>query len=115
MLLCFVSGSQPRAVGKRTPRFPVSYSHKKDYGENYISPIKRNRKTDHDNEDDVLHVAALALTEAAQRVGSPQVSTPYKRQEHVSSSPALSWEKLVIACNNFIIISHCFFYPFLLN
>ncbi|XP_024026911.1 protein ALWAYS EARLY 2 [Morus notabilis] len=75
-------GSQPRAVGKRTPRFPVSYSHKKDFGENYDSPLKRNRKSDHDNEDDVLHVAALALTEAAQRVGSPQVSTPYKRQEH---------------------------------
>lgn len=75
-------GGQPRAVGKRTPRFPVSYLHKKDNGGNYVSPIKRNRKSDNDNEDEVAHVAALALTEAAQRVGSPQVSTPYKRQEN---------------------------------
>lgn len=100
------SGGQPRAVGKRTPRFPVSYLHKKDNGGNYVSPIKRIRKSDNDNEDEVAHVAALALTEAAQRVGSPQVSTPYKRQENVSSSPAQSWERLAMVCNKFIIFCH---------
>ncbi|KAA8545133.1 hypothetical protein F0562_019978 [Nyssa sinensis] len=34
------------AVGKRTPRFPVSYSFRKDDGENYVSPNKRVRKSE---------------------------------------------------------------------
>ncbi|PON37845.1 Protein LIN-9/Protein ALWAYS EARLY [Trema orientale] len=90
-------GSQPRVVGKRTPRIPVSYSHKRDYSENYISPIKKGRKSENDNDDEVAHVAALALTEASQRVGSPQVSTPYK---HINSSPAQSWERLAARPQN---------------
>ncbi|KAJ1380909.1 SANT/Myb domain [Sesbania bispinosa] len=66
-------GSQPRAVGKRTPRIPVNYSYKKDDRENYFSPNKRRLKSAFDvNDDEVAHVAALALTEAAQRSGSPQ-------------------------------------------
>ncbi|XP_062084771.1 protein ALWAYS EARLY 2 isoform X3 [Humulus lupulus] len=84
-------GSQPRVVGKRTPRFPVSYSHKREYKENQISPNRKGKKAENDNDD--AHVAALALTEASQRVGSPQVSTPYK---HISSSPAQSWERLAL-------------------
>ncbi|KAE9598128.1 putative transcription factor MYB/SANT family [Lupinus albus] len=88
-------GSQPRAVGKRTPRIPVYYSNKIDNGENYILPNKRNLKSAFDNTDDeVAHVAALALTEAAQRGGSPQISqTPYTRSQQ-KSSPAKSWEKM---------------------
>ncbi|XP_060966819.1 protein ALWAYS EARLY 2 isoform X8 [Cannabis sativa] len=85
-------GSQPRVVGKRTPRFPVSYSHKRDYRENQMSPNRKGKKAENDNDD--AHVAALALTEASQRVGSPQVSTPYK---HISSSPAQSWERLALS------------------
>nr|XP_048323784.1 protein ALWAYS EARLY 2-like isoform X1 [Ziziphus jujuba var. spinosa] len=88
-------GNQPRAVGKRTPRFPVSYSHRKDYMENYISPIKRGRKLENENDDEVAHVAALALAEASQRGGSPQVSqTPYRRTEPIKSSPVQSWERM---------------------
>ena len=94
-----ISGSQPRVVGKRTPRVPVSFSHKRDNRENHISAIKKGRKSENDNDDEVAHVAALALTEASQRVGSPQVSTPYK---HISSSPAQSWKRLAAVCVNFI-------------
>ncbi|XP_019440562.1 PREDICTED: protein ALWAYS EARLY 2 isoform X2 [Lupinus angustifolius] len=88
-------GSQPRAVGKRTPRIPVYYSNKIDDGENYILPNKRNLKSAFDNTDDeVAHVAALALTEAAHRGGSPQISqTPYTRSQQ-KSSPVQSWERM---------------------
>lgn len=89
-------GSQPRAVKKRTPRFPVSYSQKKDDRDDYIPPNKKGRRSAVDaNDDEVAHVAALALTEASQRGGSPQVShNPYKRTEHGKSSPVQSWDKM---------------------
>ncbi|KAJ1417119.1 SANT/Myb domain [Sesbania bispinosa] len=88
-------GSQPRAVGKRTPRIPVNYSYKKDDRENYFSPNKRRLKSAFDdNDDEVAHVAALALTEAAQRSGSPQVSQmPYKRSEQ-KPSPVGTWGRM---------------------
>ncbi|KAI4349974.1 hypothetical protein L6164_010507 [Bauhinia variegata] len=88
-----VEGTQPRAVGKRTPRFPISYSYKKDCRENYVSPDKRRLKSEVDaNNDDVAHVLAMALTEAAQRGGSPQVSqTQYRRAE--KSPPVRSLER----------------------
>ncbi|GLT61171.1 hypothetical protein SLA2020_338940 [Shorea laevis] len=90
------TSTQPRAVGKRTPRFPISYSHKKDDTKPYVSPNKRGWKSDiDDNDDEVAHVAALALTEASQRGGSPQISqTPYRRTEHTKSSPVQSWERM---------------------
>ncbi|KAK9292843.1 hypothetical protein L1049_020823 [Liquidambar formosana] len=77
--------SDGRAVGKRTPRFPVSYSYKKE-----------GRKLEVDaNDDDVAHVAALALTEASQRGGSPQVSrTPYRRTNYMKTSPVKSGERM---------------------
>ncbi|KAF5454048.1 hypothetical protein F2P56_023743, partial [Juglans regia] len=89
-------GTQPRAVRKRTPRFPVSFSHKKDVAETYASPSKRGRKLEVDtNEDKVARVAALTLAEASQRGGSPQISqTSYRRTEHITSSPAQSWERM---------------------
>ncbi|KAK4273456.1 hypothetical protein QN277_021853 [Acacia crassicarpa] len=87
-------GSQPRAVGKRTPRVPVSHSHKK-FDRDFVSPIKRSLKSESNaNDDEVAHVAALALTEAAQRGGSPHISqTQYRRAEQ-KSSPVQSWEKM---------------------
>ena len=48
----FILGSQPRAVKKRTPRVPVSYSYKKDDRDNYIPPIRKGRKSDIDADDD---------------------------------------------------------------
>jgi hypothetical protein len=89
-------GTEPCVKGKRTPRFPVSYSHKKDDAETYVSPDRRGRKSEFDaNDDEVAHVAALALAEASQRGGSPQVSRiPYRRTEHIKSSPLWTWEKM---------------------
>ncbi|KAI4301784.1 hypothetical protein L6164_035031 [Bauhinia variegata] len=89
-----VEGTQPRAVGKRTPRYPISYSHKRDTRKDYVWPNKRSLKSEVDaNDDDVAHVAALALTEAAQRGGSPQVSQTQYRKAEQKSSPGQSWER----------------------
>ncbi|KAK0600784.1 hypothetical protein LWI29_018371 [Acer saccharum] len=90
-------GSQPRAVKKRTPRVPVSYSYKKDDRDNYIPPNRKGRKSDVDaDDDDVEHEAALTLTEGLQRIGSPQVSqTPYSRTEQEKPSAVQSWEKMI--------------------
>ncbi|KAH9755099.1 protein ALWAYS EARLY 2 [Citrus sinensis] len=90
------SRNQPRAVKKRTPRFPVSYSQKKDDRDDYIPLNKKDRRSAVDaNDDEVAHVAALALTEASQRGGSPQVSqSPHKKTEHGKSSPVQIWDKM---------------------
>lgn len=74
-------GSQPRAVGKRTPRVPVKYTY--DITEKYISPSRYGKKVKVDaDDDDVAHEVALVLAEASHRGGSPQVSyTPSKRKE----------------------------------
>ncbi|KAL9393127.1 hypothetical protein Peur_012412 [Populus x canadensis] len=89
-------GRPLHAVGKRTPRFPVSYLRKKDDGENYVSPKKKRRKLEinaDDNDDE--HAAVLALTEALQRVDSPQMSqTPCRRTENMKSSPVQSWDRM---------------------
>ncbi|KAM7473953.1 hypothetical protein LguiB_021196 [Lonicera macranthoides] len=77
-------GSVGFVVRKRTPRIPVSYSYRKDNFENYVSPNKRRRKLDVD--EDVAHVAALALTEASHRGGSSQVSQSPFRTDHIKSS-----------------------------
>ncbi|GAY35971.1 hypothetical protein CUMW_019620 [Citrus unshiu] len=75
------SGSRPRAVAKRTPRVPVSYSYDKDNTEKYISPIKQGLKPRLGSiDDDVAHEIALALTEASQRGGSLLVSQTPKRK-----------------------------------
>jgi len=95
----------PHAVGKRTPRVPVSYSYKKDYTENYVSPYRRSLKSTTDaNDDEVAHVVALALTEAAQRGGSPQVSQSPRRRVEQKPSPVQRWEKKVLNV-------HCLFLP----
>lgn len=81
-------------VRKRTPRIPVSYSYRKDNCENYVSPNKRRRKLNVD--EDVAHVAALALTEASHRGGSSQVSQSPFRTDHIKSSPLKGRERRVI-------------------
>ncbi|GAA0140848.1 DNA metabolism protein [Lithospermum erythrorhizon] len=82
-------GSRPRAVGKRTPRFPVSFSYENVRGEKYFSPNRQGLKMKgNNNEDEVAHEIALALAEASQRRGSPQASqTPNKITESIMSSP----------------------------
>ncbi|KAL7235191.1 hypothetical protein ACSBR1_018644 [Camellia fascicularis] len=76
-------------VRKRTPRFPVTYSSRNDGNDNYVSPNKRGQRLELD--DDVEHVVALALTQASQRGGSPQVSRSPFRTDHMKSSPIQSW------------------------
>ncbi|KAL0414702.1 UNVERIFIED_CONTAM: protein ALWAYS EARLY 3 [Sesamum radiatum] len=82
-------GTRPRPVGKRTPRFPVSFSYENINGEKYFSPTRQGLKLKANTDDDeVAHEVAIALAEASQRGGSPQVSgTPSKRAESVMSSP----------------------------
>ena len=94
--MAFISESRPRAVGKRTPRVPISFSHDKNKGERYFSPIRQGMKLKVDAvDDDVAHEIALALTEASQRGGSPQVSqTPSRKAE--MPSPVLNSERMVI-------------------
>lgn len=59
---------------KRTPRVPVSYSYKKDDRINYTSLNDKKQESEVDaNDVEVEHEAALALTEASQRGGSPQI------------------------------------------
>ena len=103
-------GRPLHAVGKRTPRFPVSYLRKKDDGENYVSPKKKRRKSEinaDDNDDE--HAAVLALTEALQRVDSPQMSqTPCRRTENMKSSPVQSWDRMVFYCRPFF-HGYCYF------
>ncbi|XP_056166610.1 protein ALWAYS EARLY 2-like isoform X2 [Syzygium oleosum] len=91
-----VDSSQPRVVGKRTPRFPVSFLYKKDGRENHVSLGKRGRKSEADaTDDDVAHGAALVLTAASHRGGSPQVSrSPYGRKVQSKVSPVQSWERM---------------------
>ncbi|KAB5537448.1 hypothetical protein DKX38_014981 [Salix brachista] len=87
------SGSKPWTVGKRTPRVPVTYSHDKD-NEKYVSPIWQGMKVKADAvDDDVAHEIALALTEASQRGGSPQISQTPKRKTKIPS-PAQNDERM---------------------
>ncbi|XP_011043234.1 PREDICTED: protein ALWAYS EARLY 3-like isoform X1 [Populus euphratica] len=80
------TGSKPWAVGKRTPRVPVTYSFDKYSEEKYFSPIQQGLKVKADAvDDDVAHEIALALTEASQRGGSPQVSQTPKRKTKMPS------------------------------
>ncbi|OIS96765.1 PREDICTED: protein ALWAYS EARLY 3 [Nicotiana attenuata] len=86
-------GSRPRAVGKRTPRFPVSFSCGNPKGEKYFSPSRQSLKLQADDTDDDVKIA-LVLTEASQRVGSPQVSqTPNRRTDSAMSSPVETAER----------------------
>ncbi|CAI9762702.1 unnamed protein product [Fraxinus pennsylvanica] len=82
-------GSRPRPVGKRTPRFPVSFSYENINSETYFSPTRQGLKLKANaNVEEVAHEIAIALAEASQRGGSPQVSrTPNRRAESAMSSP----------------------------
>ncbi|KAJ8766738.1 hypothetical protein K2173_007805 [Erythroxylum novogranatense] len=72
------SVSRPWAVGKRTPRVPISFACDKDNGGKYLSPIRHNMKVKDALDDDVTHKLALALTEASKGGVSPQASLIHK-------------------------------------
>ncbi|KAK1277365.1 Protein ALWAYS EARLY 3 [Acorus gramineus] len=88
-------GNKPRAVGKRTPRFPVLYD--RDENANTQSQNKKELKPElYDDDYDVAHGAALALAEALHRGGSPQVwRTPSRKTKHMCSSPYENGKKKV--------------------
>lgn len=71
-------GSRPRVVGKRTPRFPVSYSHENVKGE-YFPPTSKGLKLKLDNEED----------DASERGGSPN-----RKSNSLMSSPSQSAERM---------------------
>ncbi|XP_047978072.1 protein ALWAYS EARLY 3-like [Salvia hispanica] len=81
--------SRDRPVGKRTPRFPVSFSRENINGEKFFSPTRQGLKLKANADDnEVAHEIAIALAEASQRGGSPKVSGSLnKRAESVMSSP----------------------------
>lgn len=86
IVICMCQETMPRAVGKRTPRIPVSYTPEKDTRERYMSPVKKslNQKGD-DTDDDMEHEIALALTEASQRGGSTKnPHTPNRKSKMFS-------------------------------
>ncbi|GER33135.1 hypothetical protein STAS_09245 [Striga asiatica] len=86
----YPGGSRPCPVGKRTPRFPVSYSYENANGEKFVSPTRRGLKIKANaNDDEVAHEIARALAEASNRGGSSQVSrTPDRRPDSVMPSPS---------------------------
>ncbi|VFQ65337.1 unnamed protein product [Cuscuta campestris] len=76
-------GTRPRAVGKRTPRFPVPYS--------YENGPKRTIDA---NDDEVAHEIAIALAEASRRGSSPQISrTPTRQSDSALSTPTQKAER----------------------
>lgn len=90
-------GGRPRAVGKRTPRIPVPFFIKEDRN---IIPSKHALKSEyHAVVDEGVHVAALALAEASQRGGSPQISRTPSRRHHLRHSPVPSGEKKIGGSN----------------
>ncbi|XP_057806018.1 protein ALWAYS EARLY 3-like isoform X2 [Salvia miltiorrhiza] len=82
-------GSRPCAVGKRTPRFPVSFPSERFNAESNVSPRRPGLKLKANaNDDEVAQEIAIALAEASQKGGSSKVSrTPSKIAESVMSSP----------------------------
>lgn len=96
-------GTHLRATGKRTPRVPVSYLHKKGDRESSIAPTKLFRKSDVVANEDDARVAALALAEASQLGDSPKVSLkPYRKKEPNKTSSVGSWEKVLFHSYNFL-------------
>lgn len=96
-------------MGKRTPRFPVSYSYEKVNGEKFFSTTRQGLKLKVDaNDDDVAHEVALTLAEASQKGGSPQVSqTVNRRRGSIMLSPIRSGERRVMSIH---IKEFCSFY-----
>ncbi|XP_076921903.1 protein ALWAYS EARLY 3-like [Bidens hawaiensis] len=93
-------------VRKRTPRFPISHLSRRDNSGNPVSPYKRSQKRE---VDDVAHGAALALTEALQRGGSPQVSqSPYRVKTTPSKNKPTNLDNLRAKLHGNLIDEECF-------
>uniref|UniRef100_A0A2P2J571 Uncharacterized protein n=1 Tax=Rhizophora mucronata TaxID=61149 RepID=A0A2P2J571_RHIMU len=102
-----LNGGQPRAVRKRTPRVPITYMNKRDDEENTpVLNTKGRKSNNNDNDDEVVHDAALALAEASHRGSSPQVSqTPQRRTKYTDLPPIRSWDKMFSRSESVIAMS----------
>ncbi|KAL1539095.1 protein ALWAYS EARLY 3-like [Salvia divinorum] len=82
-------GGRPCPVGKRTPRFPVSFPSEKFIAESNVSPRRPGLKLKvNANDDEVAQEIAIALAEASHKGSSSKVSrTPSTIAECVMSSP----------------------------
>ncbi|KAL5994732.1 hypothetical protein ACLOJK_024785 [Asimina triloba] len=83
-----ITRSRPRTVGKRTSRFPVSFVYDKEERTQCISFNKDDLAITADSADEeVAHVAALALAEASQRGVSPRASqAPNRRTDNMGAN-----------------------------
>ncbi|KAK4748829.1 hypothetical protein SAY87_015415 [Trapa incisa] len=90
-----IDGGQPRAVGKRTPRIPVSSLHRREGRDNSIYLDKNSGRPEGEKDDAVAHEAALALAVASHKSNSPQVSRSlFNRSKQLKPSPVQSWERM---------------------
>lgn len=91
---------------KRTTRFPVAYSYRKDDNDNHGSPNKSGQKRVLD--DDVEQAAALVLTKAYQRGGLPHVSQSPVKKNLTSSSPSQSRVSMLVISIFWFVSVTCF-------
>lgn len=108
-------GNWPRAVGKRTPRFPVPFPHDNNELNDIISPKRHDLNFREDAAaDEGVHGAVLALAEASQRGSPSQISeTCDRKAECVRSSPMWSGKTEVIIFFSIVNILLCFIFPFM--
>uniref|UniRef100_A0A7N0UKF7 SANT domain-containing protein n=1 Tax=Kalanchoe fedtschenkoi TaxID=63787 RepID=A0A7N0UKF7_KALFE len=96
LLKANLPGSEPRVVGKRTPRVPVVHTSDKDFWDKNFS-ASPGRKFKMNADDHVAHEIALALTKASQKDKSPRISQSNrasKRKIGNVSSPAKSDDRM---------------------
>ncbi|CAM9004189.1 unnamed protein product [Rhodiola kirilowii] len=96
LLKANLPGGEPRVVGKRTPRVPVSHTIDKVLGDRYFSE-KPGRKFKMDADDHVAHEIALALTKASQKDKSPRDSHSTRTSQRIIGnipSPAKNDDKM---------------------
>eukprot|EP00252_Welwitschia_mirabilis_P007861 TRINITY_DN1956_c0_g2_i1.p1 TRINITY_DN1956_c0_g2~~TRINITY_DN1956_c0_g2_i1.p1 ORF type:complete len:1216 (+),score=337.50 TRINITY_DN1956_c0_g2_i1:375-4022(+) len=88
--------STGRIVGKRTPRFPVTFSLEKPSSV-ILQSVKQGSISDDANDDiEVAKAVALTLAEASQRAASPQVSqTPSRKSLQMRSSSAQNGDRKI--------------------
>lgn len=104
-------GNWPRAVGKRTPRFPVPFGHDNNGRSNIISPKRHDLNFKEDAAtDEGVHGAVLALAEASQRGRPSQISETCDRKAECVGSSSMWSGKTGVG-----IFFFCFFFFFFVN
>ncbi|KAL6964762.1 hypothetical protein U1Q18_035819, partial [Sarracenia purpurea var. burkii] len=81
------------AVRKRTPRFPVTPSFRKEHDGKCVLQNKSGQNSEFDG--DIECAAILTLTEASQRGGLPHISQPPFQTDHLESTHFQSWKTML--------------------